>query len=154
MKSLQASACIRADLVTYGKVAGGGMPIGILAGKAAFMDALDGGFWQYGDDSYPAAGVTFFAGTFVRHPLTLAATAAVFKHLKAAGPSLQERLSERTGRLVDDLNAGFERHGVPAEIHYFGSIFFLKFPAQYHFAPLFYYLMRERGIHIQEGFPA
>ena len=50
------------------------MPIGILVGKAAFMDALDGGFWQYGDNSYPTAGVTFFAGTFVRHPLTLAAT--------------------------------------------------------------------------------
>jgi acyl carrier protein len=77
---------------------------------------------QYGDDSYPAAGVTLFAGTFVRHPLTLAATAAVLKHLKAAGPSLQERLSERTARLVDDLNAVFERRGVPAGIHHFGSI--------------------------------
>ncbi len=150
---VQALFGICADLVTYGKVAGGGMPIGILAGKAAFMDALDGGFWQYGDNSYPATGVTFFAGTFVRHPLTLAATAAVLKHLKAAGPSLQERLSERTGRLVDDLNAVFERHGVPAEIHHFGSIFFLKFPAEYHFTSLFYYLMREQGIHIQEGFP-
>ena len=40
---VQALFGIRADLVTYGKVAGGGMPIGILAGKAAFMDALDGG---------------------------------------------------------------------------------------------------------------
>jgi glutamate-1-semialdehyde aminotransferase len=40
----QALFGIRADLVTYGKVVGGGMPIGILAGKAAFMDALDGGF--------------------------------------------------------------------------------------------------------------
>ena len=98
---VQALFGIRADLVTYGKVVGGGMPIGILAGKAAFMDALDGGFWQYGDDSYPAAGVTFFAGTFVRHPLALAATAAVLKHLKEAGPALQEGLSERTGRLVD-----------------------------------------------------
>ncbi|MGI8568337.1 MAG: amino acid adenylation domain-containing protein [Methylocella sp.] len=150
---VQALFGIRADLVTYGKVAGGGMPIGILAGKAAFMDALDGGMWQYGDDSYPAAGVTFFAGTFVRHPLTLAATGAVLKHLKAAGPALQDRLSERTGRLVDDLNAVFERRGVPTEIHHFGSIFFLKFPAEYHFASLFYYLMREQGIHIQEGFP-
>jgi amino acid adenylation domain-containing protein len=150
---VQALFGIRADLVTYGKVAGGGMPIGILAGKAAFMDALDGGMWQYGDDSYPTVGVTFFAGTFVRHPLTLAATAAVLKHLKAAGPSLLENLSERTGRLVDDLDAVFERHGMPAEIHHFGSIFFVKFPAEYHFASLFYYLMREQGIHIREGFP-
>ncbi|MGQ0444040.1 MAG: amino acid adenylation domain-containing protein [Beijerinckiaceae bacterium] len=150
---VQALFGIRADLVTYGKVAGGGMPIGILAGKAAFMDALDGGYWQYGDDSYPEAGVTFFAGTFVRHPLTLAATAAVLRYLKAAGPSLQERLSERTGELVDELNAVFERHLVPTEIHHFGSIFFLKFAPEYHFASLFYYLMREQGIHIQEGFP-
>ena len=150
---VQALFGIRADLVTYGKVVGGGMPIGILAGKAAFMDALDGGFWQYGDDSYPAAGVTFFAGTFVRHPLALAATAAVLKHLKAAGPGLQESLSERTSRLVDEINTVFERHGVPTEIDHFGSLFFLKFPPEYHFASLFYYLMREQGIHIQEGFP-
>ncbi|MGA3341230.1 MAG: amino acid adenylation domain-containing protein, partial [Methylocella sp.] len=149
----QALFGIRADLVTYGKVVGGGMPIGILAGNAAFMDALDGGFWQYGDDSYPAAGVTFFAGTFVRHPLALAATSAVLKHLKAAGPSLQERLSKRTESLVDDINSVFERHGVPTEIHNFGSLFYLKFPPEYHFASLFYYLMREQGIHIQEGFP-
>jgi hypothetical protein len=31
------------------------------------MDALDGGFWEFGDDSFPEVGVTFFAGTFVRH---------------------------------------------------------------------------------------
>ena len=41
---------MRADLVTYGKVVGGGMPIGILAGKAPLMDALDGGRWHFGDD--------------------------------------------------------------------------------------------------------
>ena len=32
------------------------------------MDALDGGFWEFGDDSFPEVGVTYFAGTFVRHP--------------------------------------------------------------------------------------
>jgi len=57
---------IRADLATYGKVLAGGMPIGVLAGKSQFMDALDGGALQFGDDSYPSVGVTFFAGTFVR----------------------------------------------------------------------------------------
>ncbi|HZX68207.1 MAG TPA: aminotransferase class III-fold pyridoxal phosphate-dependent enzyme, partial [Candidatus Elarobacter sp.] len=50
---MQAVMGIRADLVTYGKVVGGGLPIGILAGKAKFMDALDGGMWSYGDDSFP-----------------------------------------------------------------------------------------------------
>ncbi|QBR70716.1 non-ribosomal peptide synthetase [Beijerinckiaceae bacterium] len=150
---VQALFDIRADLVTYGKVVGGGMPIGILAGKAQFMDALDGGYWQYGDESFPAAGVTFFAGTFVRHPLTLAATAAVLKHLKAAGPALQQHLSERAEGLVARLNAIFERHGVPVEIQQFRSVFFFKFGPEQHFGSLFYYLLRERGLHIQEGFP-
>jgi len=73
------------------KSAGGGMPIGVLAGKAEYMDALDGGMWQFGDDSYPTVGVTFFAGTFVRHPLTMAACLAVLTYLKAQGPELQKK---------------------------------------------------------------
>src|SRR5579883_2970636 len=89
----QALFGIRADLATYGKVLAGGMPIGVLAGRAQFMDALDGGVWQFGDDSAPQAGVTFFAGTFVRHPLALAAARATLLHLKAEGPALQERLA-------------------------------------------------------------
>src|SRR5208337_967164 len=105
----QALFGVRADLATYGKVVGGGMPIGILAGRAHFMDALDGGMWQYGDQSYPETGVTFFAGTFVRHPLALAATAAVLKRLKQEGPELQRSLSERTGTLVGDKAFG---HGI------------------------------------------
>ena len=62
-------------------------------------------------------------------------------------------MSERTGRLVDEINSVFERHGVPTEIQNFGSLFYLNFSPEYHFASLFYYLMREQGIHIQEGFP-
>ena len=40
------------------------MPIGIIAGKAAYMDKIDGGLWNYGDDSYPQVKTTIFAGTF------------------------------------------------------------------------------------------
>ena len=82
----QALFGVKADLATYGKVIGGGFPIGVIAGKREYMDALDGGFWQYGDDSVPTVGVTYFAGTFVRHPLALAAAKAVLEHLKAKGP--------------------------------------------------------------------
>ena len=89
---------IRADLVTYGKVIGGGYPIGVVAGKAEYLDTLDGGAWQYGDDSAPEVGMTFFAGTFVRHPLALAAAKAVLHHLKDAGPELQEASEQQSGQ--------------------------------------------------------
>jgi len=150
---IQALFDIRADLVTYGKVLGGGMPIGVLAGTASFMDALDGGMWEYGDDSYPEVGVTFFAGTFVRHPLVLAAAKAVLEHLDEQGPALQERVAARTAKLVARLNDLFERQGVPTRIETFSSVFYFTFPGDVRFGSILYYLLREKGIHIQEGFP-
>jgi amino acid adenylation domain-containing protein len=149
----QAIFGIRADLATYGKVIGGGLPIGVVAGKAAYMDALDGGMWQYGDDSSPEVGVTFCAGTFVRHPLAMASAWAVLNHLKEAGPQLQKDLSGKTERLVRTLNTLFEKGSVPARIEHFHSIFYFGFPFDQRFASLLYYHLRERGVHIQEGFP-
>ena len=150
---VQALFDVKADLVTYGKVLGGGMPIGVLAGRAAFMDALDGGMWQYGDASFPEVGVTFFAGTFVRHPLALAAAKAVLLHLKANGAALQEKLTARTKSLVDRINSLFERYNVPSRIETFGSVFYFSFPTDFRFGSLLYYHLRLKGIHIQEGFP-
>lgn len=120
----QALFGIRADLATYGKVVAGGMPIGILAGKAGFMDVLDGGMWRYADQSKPEIGVTFFAGTFVRHPLAVAATKAVLDHFKEQGPALQEKLTARTARLVDALNAFIDERRIPTRVESFGSIFY------------------------------
>jgi len=149
----QAIFGIRADLATYGKVIGGGLPIGVLAGKAAYMDALDGGMWQYGDASSPEVGVTFCAGTFVRHPLAMASAWAVLNHLKEAGPQLQKDLSDKTGRLAATLNQLFENGSVPARIEHFHSIFYFGFPSDQRLASLLYYHLREKGVHIQEGFP-
>jgi amino acid adenylation domain-containing protein len=149
----QALFDIRADLATYGKVLAGGMPIGVLAGKAQFMDALDGGTWQFGDNSYPSVGVTFFAGTFVRHPLTLAAVKAVLTHFREQGPQLQQQLTAKTTSLVSALNGVFEKGNVPARIENFGSIFYFSFPADFPLGSLLYYHLREKGIYILEGFP-
>ena len=149
----QALFGIRGDLATYGKVCAGGMPIGILAGKAQFMDALDGGAWRFGDDSFPEVGVTFFAGTFVRHPLALAAVKAVLIHFKEQGPALQQRLNQATAGMVLRLNALFEQNNVPSRVEHFGSVFYFSFPSEERFASLFYYFLRAKGIHVLEGFP-
>ncbi|HEX8805874.1 MAG TPA: aminotransferase class III-fold pyridoxal phosphate-dependent enzyme, partial [Candidatus Aquilonibacter sp.] len=151
---MQAVFGIRADLATYGKVVGGGLPIGILAGSSRFMDALDGGLWQYGDDSSPQVAPTFVAGTFVRHPLVMAAVLAVLRHLKAAGTTLQEAISRRTERLVARLNAELERRGISTHIETYGSLFYLNFSGEDRLASLLFYHLRLRGIYVQEGFPS
>jgi amino acid adenylation domain-containing protein len=150
----QAFYGVAADLATYGKVIGGGMPFGVVAGRGAFMDAFDGGIWQFGDDSAPEAGRTFFAGTFVRHPLALAAAKAALAHLRDAGPTLQSELNAKTDRLVAELNTVCVRSGVPMQVVNGGSVMFFRVLDGSKAASLLFYLLREKGIYILEGFPS
>jgi amino acid adenylation domain-containing protein len=144
---------IQGDLASYGKVVGGGLPIGVIAGKRRFMDALDGGFWQFGDDSAPPVGVTYFAGTFVRHPLALAAARAVLLHLKEQGPELQRRLNERTEKFIGELNQFVAEVGAPIELKGFASLWRITYSSDQPFGDLLFYMMRDRGVHIWDGFP-
>ncbi len=149
----QAIFGIQADLGTYGKVIGGGLPIGAIAGKKQFMDALDGGFWQYGDESIPEAGVTYFAGTFVRHPLALAAAQASLEYMKAKGQSLQDNLNAMTAYLANALNEVCEQYHIPIYSVHFGSLWKIKLKEEYPYNELLFALMRHKGIHIWENFP-
>ena len=144
---------VDADLATYGKVVGGGFPIGVIAGKRAFMDALDGGHWQFGDDSVPTVGVTYFAGTFVRHPLALAAAKAVLEHLAEQGPGLQEGLNARTAAMVANMNACCAELGAPIAITHFASVWKVNFQEDHPMQDLLFAMMRSRGIHILDNFP-
>ncbi len=127
------------------------MPIGAVAGKALYLDALDGGAWQYGDDSFPEVGVTFFAGTYIRHPLTMAAAWAILNHLKSEGGGLQRRLNERAAALADDLNGFLERSGVPLHLERFSSMMYPHWDEGIKQGGLLYLHLRARGIHIWEG---
>ncbi|MBL8520446.1 MAG: amino acid adenylation domain-containing protein [Betaproteobacteria bacterium] len=144
---------IRADLSSYGKVIGGGYPIGVIAGKRAYMDALDGGAWQYGDDSIPTVGVTYFAGTFVRHPLALAAAKASLEHMKSVGPALQADLNRRTAEMAAEMNAFCKRRAAPVEVKHFASLWRTTFTEDHSFQDLLFPMMRNRGIHILDNFP-
>jgi acyl transferase domain-containing protein/glutamate-1-semialdehyde aminotransferase len=144
---------VKADMATYGKVLGGGLPIGIIAGEARFLDALDGGSWRYGDESGPEVGVTFFAGTFVRHPLALAAARAVLERLRNDGPELQRGLNLRTLRFVKRLNDIAEEASAPVRLRHFASWFMFELPNDAPLASLFFAYMRHHGVHIWEGRP-
>ena len=149
----QAHFGVRADLATYGKIIGGGMPIGVVAGSKQYMDALDGGFWSFGDDSFPPSGVTFFAGTFVRHPLAMVAAKAMLLYLKEEGPALQANLAERTERMLGNINAYFREEGMPVQLDRFTSVWYPHFEGDIKYSSLLYYFLRDKGIHIWEGRP-
>jgi amino acid adenylation domain-containing protein len=144
---------IQADLGTYGKVIAGGLPIGVISGKKEWMDALDGGTWQYGDASVPQAGVTYFAGTFVRHPLALATSKASLEFMLKEGHSLQQSLTEKTNFLAEALNQICRTKQIPLYVAHFGSLWKLKYKEPIAFSELLFTIMRQNGIHIWDGFP-
>ncbi|GAB3807197.1 hypothetical protein GCM10028819_43600 [Spirosoma humi] len=148
----QALFGIKADVATYGKVIAAGIPIGVIAGDKRFMDALDGGSWQYGDDSFPEVGVTYFAGTFVRHPLALATAKASLTYMKAKGPALQQALNAKGERVANTLNAEFERLRLPMYVAQFGSLWKIKYKEEIPYSELLFTLMREKGVHVWDGF--
>lgn len=148
---------VDADLAVYGKVAGGGMPLGIVAGIPRFMNAIDGGAWRYGDESAPQQPTTFFAGTFSGHPLTMAATVAALEHVREHATTLYPALNRRTREMTARINAGFAAEGLPIHVDCAGSLFRFVFMKNFSVefqpveAPLFFYHMALNGIYIWEG---
>jgi len=152
----QAHFGVKADLATYGKIVGGGMPIGIIAGAAAYMDGIDGGMWSFGDSSCPQIKRTFFAGTFCKHPLAMAAARSVLWYLKSQGPALQQQLNQRTAQFIQTLNAYFQVEEIPIEMAHFSSFFGPALLADEVYLPensatfrnlqLLYYHLLDRGV--------
>ncbi|HEX8148768.1 MAG TPA: MupA/Atu3671 family FMN-dependent luciferase-like monooxygenase [Pyrinomonadaceae bacterium] len=148
----QAHFGVTADLVIYGKVLGGGLPVGVVAGKAAYMDAFDGGFWDYGDASYPRAEKTLFAGAYFKHPLTMSIAAAVLERLASEGGRAEvEQLNRRTARLVAELNEFFEGERVPIRVANFGSLFRMLAGREFKYIDIFFYHLVQNGVFVWEG---
>ena len=107
---------VRADLVTYGKIIGGGMPVGAYGGSRKLMELV------------APLGPVYQAGTLYGNPVAMAAGLTQLKLLKAH-PEVYEHL-ERRGAL---LQAGLEEalKGMDAQVNRVGSIltvFFTKEP--------------------------
>jgi iturin family lipopeptide synthetase A len=141
---------VQADLVVYGKVVGGGLPIGIVAGKARYIDPVDGGDWSFGDDSYPmnAEQKTFVGGTFCTHPLTMKVSLKVLQYLKSQGSQMYEDMNEKAAYLSDEMNLYFKNEQVPIQMIRYGTLF--RF-VSYGDIELFYYHLIHKGIYIWEG---
>jgi glutamate-1-semialdehyde 2,1-aminomutase len=105
---------VSADLVTYGKVAGGGMPIGVVAGRSEVMERFS-----------PGADNVFSTGTFSGNPVTMAAGVAVLERLRTH-PEDYEYLEAQSARLADGFDEFCRDRGLPAQIQRVGSILFLR----------------------------
>ncbi|RMD70772.1 MAG: glutamate-1-semialdehyde-2,1-aminomutase [Bacteroidetes bacterium] len=104
---------IEPDLLTYGKIIGGGMPVGAYGGKADIMHyvAPDGPVYQ--------------AGTLSANPVAMAAGYATLQQLLQ--PGFYEQLEARTERLARAVQQYADAKGYPLTLPHIASIFWFNF---------------------------
>ncbi|QNA44082.1 glutamate-1-semialdehyde 2,1-aminomutase [Lacibacter sediminis] len=105
---------IKADLVTYGKVIGGGMPVGAFGGKKEIMQHI------------APLGNVYQAGTLSGNPIAMIAGFTLLTELKN-NPSIYKELEEKTIYLRDGLNEVLKAWGQPYVINQLGSMISIHF---------------------------
>ena len=105
---------VKADIVTYGKVIGGGLPVGAFGGSNEVMNFLapDGPVYQ--------------AGTLSGNPIAMSAGYAMLKHLKS-NPAVYTSLNEKTAYLRAGLEKILSKSNLPYQINSIGSMISLHF---------------------------
>ena len=104
------------DLCTFGKVSGGGMPIGAVAGKRDFLRLME-------FDTNPT-GTILVGGTFNGNPITVAAGFATLKQLNS-NPGIYARLNAMGDRYRKELNEFAQKNDFPAMAVGAGSIIWM-----------------------------
>lgn len=105
---------IRADLVTYGKVIGGGMPVGAFGGRKEIMQHI------------APLGNVYQAGTLSGNPIAMIAGFTLLTELKN-NPGIYKELEEKTIYLRDGLDKVFAAWGQPYVINQLGSMISIHF---------------------------
>lgn len=105
---------IDADLVTYGKVIGAGLPVGAFGGKREIMECI------------APLGKVYQAGTLSGNPVAMIAGYTLLKELKN-NPSIYTELNEKTVLLKKRMLEVFENNKIPVQINQLGSMISVHF---------------------------
>ncbi len=134
----QAYFGIRADLVTYGKTLGGGLPVGVLCGRSAVMK-------RFREDR--PADLCFARGTFNSHPYVMGAMQVFLERLDSAPVrSLYADLDATWNARADALNLRLRDAGLPVQVANLSTIWTVCYtqPSRYNWMLQFY--LREQGL--------
>ncbi len=138
---------IKADLVTYGKVIGGGMPVGAFGGKREIMQQI------------APLGNVYQAGTLSGNPIAMIAGFTMLKTLKE-NPSIYDELAQKTAYLHKGLDEVLKVWGEPYVINSLGSMISVHFSdhpvvdfttaasANNHRFKKYFHAMLDRGIYL------
>ena len=123
---------VRADMVTYGKTLGGGLPVGVVCGRRDLMKRFR--------EERPA-DICFARGTFNSHPYVMSAMSAFLDRLDSpAVRGLYQGLDERWNERAARLNSRLDAAGVPVRVANLSTIWTVLYtePGRYNWMLQFY----------------
>lgn len=129
---------VRADLVTYGKTLGGGLPVGVVCGASRWMKRFR--------DERPA-DICFARGTFNAHPYVMGAMQVFLERLDEGSiRALYEGMDERWDARAARLNARLQAESMPLRLANLGTVWTVDhdLPSRYNWMLQFY--LREQGL--------
>lgn len=138
---------IRADMVTFGKVIGGGLPVAAFAARTEIMDHL------------APQGAVYQAGTLSGNPLAMSAGLAMLTEIENH-PEVFESLDKKTAYLQEGIRKVLTEGGIPCQVNRFGSmcsVFFSEEPvtdfssaqkADHNRFKRYFHAMLSRGIYL------
>ncbi|MGA0570874.1 aminotransferase class III-fold pyridoxal phosphate-dependent enzyme [Variovorax sp. VNK109] len=129
---------VRADMVTYGKTLGGGLPVGVVCGRRDLMK-------RYREDR--PADLCFARGTFNSHPYVMGAMNAFLHRLdKPATRALYEGLDERWNHHAQRFNERMQASGLPVRAVNLSSIWTLTYTTPSRYNWMLQYYLRLHGL--------
>ncbi len=129
---------VKADLVTYGKTLGGGLPVGVICGQAAWMR-------RFRPDR--PADICFARGTFNAHPYVMGAMRVFLDRLKTpAVLALYDGLDERWNQRAAQFNRALAAADLPVHVANLSSVWTITFtrPSRYNW--MFQFYLRLHGL--------
>ena len=129
---------VAADMVVYGKTLGGGLPVGVVCGRAALMK-------RFREDR--PADVCFARGTFNAHPCVMGAMGAFLDRLDSPQvKAMYNGIDARWDGRADDFNRALQAAQVPVRIAHLSSIWTVTYtqPSRYNWMLQFY--LRAHGL--------
>jgi len=129
---------VRADMVTYGKTLGGGLPVGVICGRKELMK-------RYRDDR--PVDVCFARGTFNSHPYVMGAMHEFLAHIeKPEVEALYVRLDETWNARAASLNERIAAKAIPLRVANMSTIWTILYtrPSRYNW--MFQYYLRREGL--------
>jgi len=111
---------VNPDLASFGKIVGGGLPIGLVCGRKEIVDLAD-------PSRKTERFVSIGGGTFSENPLTMVAGLATVRHLRKNAKSIYPRLAAMGGAIRTGVDKRFAEEGVEAHTTGVGSLFLTHF---------------------------